>query len=113
MRGFEQVHLHALCIPGVQNTQEDWKPLQDASFDFLEIDFAHDQPKASKKINPDNWRAQVIKYEKNFAQESNAEIILAHSYGTHRALEVLKETESAKIAFLLCPASNKTRKSIK
>ena len=106
MRGFEQDHLHALCIPGVQNTPMDWQLLQDATSEFLDIDIADEQPLASKNIPAEDWRKEVIQYERSVAQAHNADVILAHSYGTHRALEILQQTESARIAFLLCPASN-------
>ena len=80
MRGFEQDHLHALCIPGVQNTPMDWQLLQDATSEFLDIDIADEQPLASKNIPAEDWRKEVIQYERSVAQAHNADVILAHSY---------------------------------
>lgn len=96
--------LRALCIPGIQDDPEDWDLLQEKLDDILIIERV-ERPIITSK-NHMEWIEKMVAYESEMARECLCSLLLAHSFGTHRAGIILERNDYLKEAILLNPARN-------
>lgn len=97
--------LNALRIPGIQDTPDDW------------VDFSHELDGVMRidrslgNLDPtglsrDEWIGKMLSQEAGVLGQGNYDVLMAHSFGTHRAIGLAQKMTSVKAAILMNPPRN-------
>lgn len=95
----------ALVLPGIQNTPEDWEPLREASRGMLDL-VVEPHGVDAAGLEREEWTNRVIAAESELVRTCAADLLIAHSYGTYRAVSVLERNPRLRGAVLITPPRN-------
>lgn len=100
--------LSALHLPGIQDHPDDWNKLRDA---LPEVSM-HTLPDAvdPNGMMSDKWMDEMIQKEQRLLTRESHDILIAHSFGNHRAIRHLLAGVNVSAAVLLNPPNNEMRK---
>jgi hypothetical protein len=101
------LELKAMCIHGIQSTVEDWVDIEHELAHSLEIEHAPRQFFSEKNVDFQLWEDTVVQHESELIRKGAHNILIAHSYGTHRAGRILQECPDLYGAILINPPQNK------
>lgn len=96
---------NALRIPGIQDSPEDWAQLAQEFRGSICIDSTLRNTDPTN-LSREEWMTQMMADETEALQRGGHEILIAHSYGAHRAIDLVQQCTSIKAAVLLNPARN-------
>ncbi len=103
----EDLQLKALCIHGIQSTVGDWEELENELAHSLSIEHAQRRFFSERNLEFSIWEDAVVKYESELIRNSAHNILIAHSYGTHRAGRIMQQCPDLYGAILMNPPLNK------
>lgn len=97
--------LNALRIPGIQDTPDDWADISHELDGVIRID------RSVGNIDPtglhrDEWMGKMLSQEASVLEQGRHDILMAHSFGTHRAIGLTQRMTSIKAAVLMNPPRN-------
>jgi len=97
--------INALRIPGIQDNPDDWTDISHELNGVMRID------RTLGNIDPtglsrDEWMATMLSQEAGILEQERYDVLIAHSFGTHRAISLAQHTTSIKAAVLLNPPRN-------
>lgn len=97
--------LRAAVIPGIQSTDDDWQPLAHELEGAADIQIIK-HGVSVQKMDQETWRERALEEESLMIRDAAADILITHSYGTHRATELLERNPHLQGAVLLTPPRN-------
>lgn len=97
--------INALRIPGIQDTPDDWGEFSRELDGVLRIDRSLSNTDPTGQSS-DAWMATMHAQETQALQDGSYDVLLAHSFGTHRAIGLLQSVTSLKAAVLMNPPRN-------
>ncbi len=100
------VPLTALCCHGIQSTSGDWASVENMLKGELEFTHAPRVLFDQKGIDAAEWENAVVSHESRMVREKCHNILIAHSFATHRAGRILQENPDLYGAILLNPPLN-------
>lgn len=97
--------LSALRIPGIQDAPDDWGEFSRELDGVVRLDrsLANTDPTGH---NSDAWMTKMHAQESQALRDGSYDVLLAHSFGTHRAIGLLQEATALKAAVLMNPPRN-------
>lgn len=105
MEGYSS-SLKALCIHGIQSTPEDWQAAERELAGSLTFEHAKRQFFNERKMEFEKWEEEVVNYETELIRKGAHNILVAHSYATHRVGRILQNVPQVYGAVLLNPPQN-------
>lgn len=97
--------INALRIPGIQDTPDDWGDFSHELDGIMRID------RSLGNIDPtglsrDEWMGKMLSQEAGALGQGHYDVLMAHSFGTHRAIGLAQQMTSIKAAVLMNPPRN-------
>ncbi len=97
--------INALRIPGIQDTPDDWGEFSHELDGVVRIDRSLTNTDPTGQSS-DEWMTRMHVQESQALRDGNYDVLLAHSFGTHRAIGLLQSVTSLKAAVLMNPPRN-------
>ncbi len=105
--------LKAALIPGIQDEPKDWKALEEACSDFLEITRIR-RPRYRREYDDNrrwkSWTGKVVKECRNQISTKQYDLLIGHSGGCKRVLDLIGNEHLPKTAVLFNPPRTKIEK---
>lgn len=102
--------LSALRLPGIQDHRDDWKAISDTLPEVKMYTLPDDVD--PKGMTSNEWMDEMIRKEQSLLAAGNHDILIAHSYGTHRAVQHLLAGANVSGVILLNPPNNSMKSPI-
>lgn len=95
---------HALIIPGIQDTPEDWQELR--TLLQSEVQLYHSPRPAYDDSSDEQWLDTITQHHLNDAARHDCDIVVGHSFGCRMAIDALMHTHNLKAGILIAPSKN-------